>query len=804
MQHLRYTWRVLWKNPTWTIIILFTIALGVGANTAIFTVNYATLFAPLPFPHPDQLVTLWTGVKLHRDNPPAITFMDWRREKPRAFQDIGAFTGGGVDIGGKSQPESLWGMRVSANYYRTLGESFFLGRDFLDEEERDGKNHVVILTHKLWIHLGADPQVIGHTLRVNGEPYTVVGVLQPGIADRDIFQLAVPLVFTPEELQHHDPVYLVVVGRLRPGATITQAQDEMNAIAAHSPRSDTNSAQAATVRISPLREFMFSMSSDSRRMLWWLLGAVVFVLSIACVNVANLLLAKGLTRQKELAVRTALGATRKTTFLQSLAESLLLAAAGGILGIGLGYSMLRGLLAELPRFTLPWATDTRLNLPVLFLTLTVTTLAGLVFGCVPAWYASRIDPNVALKSGGQAALGLGRHRLQRMLVIGELAVALTLIAGAGLALHSFLNLMQVDMGVRTDHVLTFYLGVPKTQSKDPEKVAAYYRQMLSSIQSVPGITSASAQTVMPLFPSQGAPFTIAGGSGAREDTSKWPSTGFGAITPGYFSTFGIRLMTGRIFNEQDTNSGIRVALVNEQFVRTYLNGADPLRQHILVQNSTDPAGTATEWQIAGVYRNVLSGSMRDHRPEILIPFWQSPTGSPSIAVRSAEDPELMTKSLAAAVHSVDTSATVTEPRTMEQIRNQVLGSDRFSMILLVGFGTVALVLATLGVYGVMSFSVANRTGEIALRMALGADRADLVAWVVSQGISLAVVGLSLGLTGAYFVGRGMRHSLFGVGQIDFTVLGIVALLLLFTVLIACLIPARRAAFADPMRALRTE
>jgi putative ABC transport system permease protein len=539
-------------------------------------------------------------------------------------------------------------------------------------------------------------------------------------------------------------------------------------------------------------------------MLWWLLGAVVFVLLIACVNVANLLLAKSLSRQKELAVRTALGATRKTTFLQSLAESLVLVAAGGILGIGLGYSLLRGLLAELPRFTLPWATDTRLNIPVLFFTLAVTTLAGLLFGCVPAWYASRVDPNEALKSGGQAVLGLGRHRLQRMLVIGELAVALTLIAGAGLALHSFANLMRVDMGVKTDHVLTFYLGGPETQSKDPEKIAAYYRQILSSIRSVPGITSASAQTVMPLFPSRMAPFAIAGESASREDTSKWPSAGFGAITPQYFSTLGVRLMRGRIFKEQDTNSSVKVALVNEQFVHTYLNGADPLRQHILIQNSTDPAATATEWQIVGVYHNVLSGSMRDHRPEMLIPFWQNPSVSPSIAVRSAEDPELTSKSLAAAVHSVDTRATMREPRTMEQIRSQVLGSDRFSMILLVSFGTVALLLATLGVYGVMSFSVAHRTSEIALRMALGADRADLVAWVVSQGISLAVVGLSLGLAGAYFVGRGMQHSLFGVGQIDFTVLGIVALLLLFTVLIACLIPARRAASADPMRALRTE
>ena len=419
------------RNRGLNVIILLTLALGIGANTAIFTVDYATLLAPLSYPQPEQLVTIWSGSNANRSNPSPQTFAEWSKLN-RAFREISAFTGGTFGISDIYQPESVWGTRVTANYFRTLGSSFFLGRDFIPGEDQEGKNQVVILTHKLWRHLGADPNLVGHTMRIDGKPYTVVGVLQPGIADHDIFEMAVPLVLTPEELQH-GPVYLVAVGRLKTSVSIQQAQDDVDAIMAHLAPSDPTDAQIKSASVRPLREYMFSMSSDTRQTLWWLLGGVGLVLLIACVNVANLLLAKGMTRQREIAVRSALGATRRTIFLQLLTESLLLAMAGGLLGIGLGYSMLRALLAAMPRFTLPWATDTRLSLPVLLFTLSATTLAGLFFGCVPAWYVSRSNPGEALKNGAQVGLGLGRHRLQQTLVIGELALALFIIAGAGLA-----------------------------------------------------------------------------------------------------------------------------------------------------------------------------------------------------------------------------------------------------------------------------------------------------------------------------------------------------------------------------------
>ncbi len=374
-------------------------------------------------------------------------------------------------------------------------------------------------------------------------------------------------------------------------------------------------------------------------------------------------------------------------------------------------------------------------------------------------------------------------------------------------MHSFANLINVNMGVRTDHVLTFYLNVPKSLDEQPERIAAYYRQMLTSIQAVAGVSSASAQIGTPLFPPGMTQVTVAGESAPDSDSSKRPNAGFRAVTTDFFKTFGIRMMKGRTFTEQDSRASVKVAIVNEEFVRTYLHGVDPLRTRIWLQPSTEDehrSAAVTEWQIVGVSHDTLSKSMREHIPEVQIPFWQNPSSDPVIAVRTAEDPDSMIKSIGAAARSVDSAAILVRPRTMEEIRNQVLASDRFSMVLFVSFGVIALMLATLGVYGVVSFSVASRRSEIAIRMALGANRMNLVALVVRQGLSLSVTGLAFGLGGAYLMNQGMRSALFGIGRIDFAVLGGVVLLLLLAALLACVAPAGRAASVEPMQALRTE
>ena len=803
LRNLRYTARTSWKNPGLTLTILFTLALGIGANTAIFTVDYATLLAPLPYPQPDQLVMVWSKIKTFRNGISAGDYTDWKRQN-HSFQDLNATTGGSFNIASKDQPENIDGGLFTPGYFNMLGLPFFLGRDFLPEEGVDGKDHEVILTHKLWSHLGADPKLVGHTMRVNGEPYTVVGVLAPGIFDRSQAQIAVPLAFKPEQL-NHDFHWLVAMGRLKPGVTLKQAQADMDSVANHIAEVYPKSNKGWGVMVEPLKNDF--LPSERKQTLWFLLGAVGFILLIACVNVANLLLARGIARQKELAVRSALGATRKIIFQQLLTESLLLSLVGGILGIGVGYAMLRALIATMPPHTLPIEADLRLNLPILFFTLAATTLAGLLFGSAPAWYASRIDPGETLKEGGRVGMGTGRHRLRQLLVIGELALALTLLTGAGLAIHSFLNLLRVDLGLRTDHVLTFFLPVPDSRPKDPDKIVAYYRQLLSRIQAVPGVTSATAMTGLPLFGAGfGMPFTIVG-KPAFSDPSMRPSAGFGMVTPDFFKTFGIRLVNGRFFNEQDTASSVKVAVVNEEFVKQYLKGTDPLQQRISVEQlipGVTKLGPPVDWQIVGVYHNVRAGGLRREREEIYIPFWQIPWPSAGIGVRTAGDPDALVKSIAAAVHSVDPEIALGEPRSMDEVRDLVLSNDRFTLILFVSFAVVALLLAALGVYGVMSFSVAQRGHEIALRMALGADRNRVVALVVREGLALAFVGLLLGFIGAYFVGRGMQSTLFGVGKIDFSVFASVALLLLFAAVIACIIPARRAASVQPMQALRAE
>ena len=803
MTKLRFTLRMLWKNPSLTLTVLFTLGLGIGANTAIFTVDYATLLAPLPYPHPEQLVVVWSKIQTFHNGISAGDFTDWRQGSS-SFQSLNAFTGGSFNIASREQPENLDGQQVTPGFYNMLGLPFFLGRDFLPEEGVEGKDRVVILTHKLWLHLGGNAKILGQPMRINGEPYTVVGVLAPGLADRNDSQMAVPLVFKPEQL-NHDFHWLLSMGRLKPGVSVKQAQADMDTVALHIAQAYPKSNKGWGVYVEPLKNDF--LPSDRKQTLWLLLGAVAFILLIACVNVANLLLARGLARQKELAVRSALGATRRTIFEQLLTESLLLAVAGGLLGIGMGYAMLRALVAIMPRNTLPTEADLHLNLPVLLFTLAATTLAGLLFGSAPAWYASRIDPAETLKEGGRSGLSAGRHRLRQGLVIGEFALALSLLTGAGLAIHSFVNLLRVDLGLRTDHVLTFSLPIPDTRPKEPDKIFAYYREILARINAVPGVTSSSAMTGLPLFGAGfGMPFTIVG-KPAFNDPSMRPNTGFGMVTPGFFETFGVRIVRGRAFTEQDTASSVKVAVVNEEFVKKYFKDADPLRQRISVEQlipGVTKLGPPVEWQIVGVYHNVRAGGLREDFPETQIPFWQIPWPGASIGVRTANDPAAMIKTVAAAVHSFDPEIALAEPRSMDEVRSLVLADDRFTLVLFVSFAVVALLLAALGVYGVMSFSVAQRAHEIALRMALGANRGRVIAIIVREGLVLASGGLALGLVGAYFVGRGMQSTLFGIGKIDLSVFASVAVILLLAAVIACVLPARRAASVEPMQALRAE
>jgi putative ABC transport system permease protein len=804
-RNVRFGLRLLLKNLGFTSVALLALVLGIGANTAIFSVVYATLLSPMPYPNPDQLVIIWSKVNGGRNGVSAGDFLDWKGQST-SFQSMCAWTGGNFTITGSDHPETIQTRLTTPGFNDMGGTPFFLGRDFLPEEGQVGREHVVVMTHRLWMErFASDHDIIGKPIRLNGERYTVVGVLAAGQPDRLESQLFVPLAFKPDQI-NHEFHFILVMGRLKSGVTIQQANADMDSVTRHIAEIYPKSNKGWGATVEPLQNDF--ISKDTIKNLWLLMGAVGFILLIACVNVANLLLARGTVRQKEIAVRTALGATRWQLFAQFLTESVALSLIGGVLGVGLAWGLLKAIIALMPPFTLPSEADFRLNLPVLFFSLAASLLCGVLFGCAPAWQTARLNISNTLKETGRSSSGgSGRQGLRRGLVVIEFALALTLLAGAGLVIHSFWKLSRVDLGFRQDHILTFFLPVTNDRFKQPEKINAFYRDLLDRIGALPGVTAVSASTGMPIIGTNfGMPFNLAGQ--AVDDPSSRPGAGFNMVTPEYFRTFGIRMLQGRELTAQDESGGQPVAVVNETFAKKYLSKVDPLAQRIVVDGlipGVTKLGAPIEWQIVGVYHDVHNGGVRrEGFPEIDVPFWQSPWPSAGLAVRTFGDPGNMTKTLTAVVHTVDPDLPLDQLKTMDQLVNESLANDRFSTVLFASFAAVALLLAAIGIYGVMSFTVAQRTHEIGLRMALGAGAQQVLRLVLQEGMLLALIGLGVGLVGTYFVGRLMKTVLYQVNAIDPAAISAVAAVLLLSALLACYIPARRATQVDPMVALRDE
>jgi putative ABC transport system permease protein len=798
----RFGFRLLKKNTAFAAVAVFALAVGIGPNTAIFSVIYAMVLAPMPYPEPDQLVMVWSKIQGFRNSVAAGDFIDWRTQS-KSFQNLVAWSGFTSNLGGPEGPEQVPGTAATPGFLTMTGVKPMLGRDFLPNEDQPGKNHVVILMNGLWQRrFGGRTDIIGQNIRMNGEEYTVVGVLPPGQQDRMPNQLWVPLNIKPEQI-NHDFHYLLVMGRLKPGVTIKQAQADMDGVTKRI--AEVYPANKGwTSSVEPLRNNF--VAKETFTTLWLLMGGVGFVLLIACANVANLLLARGASRQREVAVRASLGASRGQIFSQLLAESLALALVGGAIGVVLGWTILRVLSATMPPNTLPSEAELTLNIPVLLFTFAATVLAGVIAGCVPAWRNARQDLNETLKHSGRALSGGGQW-LRRVLVVGEFALALTLLAGAGLAIHSFWKITQLDYGVRTDHILTFGLPVPEGRLKDATQVANFYQQVLSRVEALPGITSASVSTGTPLQGTGfGMQFSIAGKPVA--DLSARPGAGYQMVTPGYFKTFGVRVAKGRAIDERDVAGAVRVAMVDENFVTRYMKDMDPLRQRIVIEEIIPGAtklGPPVEWQIVGVFHPVQYGGRPDNTfPVIYVPFAQSSWPSVAMAVRTSGDPASMTKSIAAAVHTVDPDLPLADAATMEQIVARSRAGDRFGMILYGSFAGIALLLAALGIYGVISYLVTQRTHELGLRMALGAGRMHILRMVVGEGMMLAVAGLVLGLGGAWLVGRAMQSMLFGVSALDVPAFAAVGSVLMLSALLACYVPARRAVWIDPIQALRQD
>jgi putative ABC transport system permease protein len=801
-QNLIYSIRTLMKHKAFTVTAVLTLALGIGATTAIFSVVYA-VFEPMPYPKPDQLVMVWSKVKGARNSTSAGDFLEWRN-RSTSFQGMGAWSGASFNVATVDRPEQVPGSQRTPGFFTMEGLPMLLGRDFLPEENQPGKDHVVILSNRLWSqHFASDRELIGKAIRMNGEPYTVVGVLPPGFHDRFNSQLWVPLTFSPE-LINRDSSSLLVMARLKDGVSLDQAQSEMNGIAAQLQTEFPKPNVPRTVNVEPLH--LNFLTEATRRNLWLLMSAVGLLLLIACVNVANLLLARGTSRQREVAVRAALGASRGRLFAQFLTESLVLALLGGALGILLAGIIIDLISAVMPPVgtMLPSEANIRISVPVLLFTIAVTTLAGLLFGSAPALQATRLDLNEVLKLGGRTGAGGGRNA-RRTLVIVEFSLALTLLACGGLALRSFWNLTRVDLGIRPEQVLSFRLPVPANRLNGAEEIRSYYRQMLEKIDAISGVRNAAVMTGVP---ARGASFgrriTIVGRPVANP--TERPGAAFQMVTPGYFDALGIQVVNGRRIDDHDTTGSTRVAMVNEYFVRRFLPNVDPLTQRISVDELIPGGrnGPPVELQIVGVYHNVRSAASREENSEVVVPFWQSPWPQTSMVVRTDGDPKSMVKSIAAAVSSVDPDLPLAGVQTVDEILSESLAIDRFSVVLFSSFGVLGLLLAGVGIYGVMTFAVAQRTQEFGVRIALGAQRARVIALVLKEGVLLAVVGALIGLGGAYLVGRAMQSTLYGVSAIDARAFGAVAFVLLATALLASLLPAWRASRVEPMVALRDE
>jgi putative ABC transport system permease protein len=803
-QDITYGLRTLFKNPGFTITAVLTLALGIGATTAIFSVVYATLFEPLPYPKPDQLVVVWSKEQGEpRNEVSPGDFFEWRK-RSHSFQALEAWTGGSINVSTNDHPEQVLGSAQTPGFHRLVGAKMFLGRDFLPEEGQTGKDKVVILSNRLWRnHFGSDPAIIGKDVRVNGQPYTVVGVTPPGYQDRLPFQIWAPLAFAPADVTH-DQHWISVMGRLKDGVTIAQAQAEMDGIAQQLQQEFPNSNAKLGISIEPLHLDWFP--KEKQRNLWLLLGAVVFLLLIGCVNVANLMLARATTRRREVALRAALGASRIRIFGQLITESLIVALAGGVLGGLCAAWMTKGIVLAMPEDLLPSEADIRISLPVLAFTILLTMLTGLLFGTAPAWQASRLNLVEVLKLGGRTGSGGAQSRSRKVLVIAEFALALTLLAAGGLWLRSFWNLSHRDLGINTENVVTFFVPVGEGKIKDDAQAINYYQRILDSIKSVPNVDKAAVSTAMPLRGANFArPFRVVGQPAGPSQTQR---ATFVSGTAEYHQTFGIRIIQGRDFNEFDTEKTQKVALVNEAFVKRHLNGVNPVGQRLLIDQFSredEPKKEPLEWQIIGVFHNVRVGELRGtDDPEIDVPFAQSPWPWSVVAVRARGDSQQLVKSLATAVNVVDPDVPIAGVKTMDEILGESLAVDRLGTLLFASFAVLGLVLSAIGIYGVMAFAVTQRTQEFGVRLALGAQRSRVIKLVLKEGSLLALIGALIGLAGAYLTGRALQSTLYGVEALDVYAFLVVAVVLLCAAMFASLLPALRASRVDPIEALRSE
>jgi putative ABC transport system permease protein len=804
----RYALRQLLKHRTFSLIAILVLALGIGANTAIFSVVNVVLLRPLPYPAPEQLVWLW-GTNPLNDIPKETAsypdFVDWRQQA-QSFQAMGAFAQTSpILTGSDGEPERLPGAYVIGDFFNAIGVEPALGRKFLEEENEAGKSRVVILSHALWQRrFGGDPAIVGKQISIGGNPNTVIGVLPASFQDpipeaTKTVQLWLPLPINDQMRNARRGDFLNVVARLKPGVKIETARAEMSGIAARLEKQYSATNTQWGVIVQPLHE---TLTGNVRPALLTLLSAVAFLLLIACANVANLLLVRASSRQREIAIRAALGASRARVVRQLLTENLVLSLCGGLLGLLFAWWGIQALLALSPG-NIPRLGSIGIDREVLLFTLGVSLVTGLLFGLVPALTASRSDLNNTLKEGGRsAAEGAAGRRLRGALAVAEIALSLVLLVGAGLLIRSFIRLQEVRPGFNPQHLLCVDLSLPSAKYKEDQQTVTFFDQLLGSLAQQPGVQSSALAAGLPL--GGGADFLAFSVEGrVLAPTDRTPDAEARIVSPDYFRTMQIPLRSGRVLNEHDAPGQPDVAVVSEALVKKYFAGRDPIGKRLTFG---DPQAKDVQWYtVVGVVGDVHGISLNEEPyGQLYTSYRQNPRRALTLIVQTAAEPTTMLGTVREKIWSLDRQQPLYNVRTAEQVLEKSIARPRFNMLLITILASVALVLAAVGIYGVISYSVTQRTHEIGIRMALGASAGDVLKLVVGQGMLLAGIGVVLGLGAAFAVTRIMATLLFGVTATDPVTYGGLALLLGLIALLACYLPARRATKVNPVTALRAE
>jgi len=804
---LRYAGRTLRKSPGFTAVAILTLAIGIGANTAIFSFLDGLLLKPLPYDNADRIVrVLEKPPRGERNGISALNYLDWQKDNT-VFDFMAAQAGGGVTLTGGSEPAQLRGNRVGVDYFKIFGVRTSLGRTFLPGEDQLGKHRVAILSHVTWVNqFGADPNILNRTILLDNEPHTVVGVLEEGGAfDRAAAQIWRPLAFEPSNMTRNFH-WLTSFARLKEGVTLEQAKAGMDVIGKRIEADFPDSNKGWGVIVERYADTI--IGPQNRSVVLMLMSATGLVLLIGCANLANLALARGVSREREVVVRASLGAGRWSLIRQFLTENVALSLCGGVAGIVVGYGMMRAIWLMLPPFPFAREVEVQMDARVLLFALAVSVFTGLLFGMAPAIQATRPDLASSMKEESRGSSGgAGRRRVRDGLIVAEVALAFVLLVMSGLMMRSFMGLMNVDAGFDSTNLLTVRLPIATERFSDPDQLNRYLREVSTAVETVPGVRATAYSCAPPL---QGTCYGMPMQPTNRPivDVAKRDGGFYKVVSPSYFSTLGIKLIKGRSFSDRDTRNSPKVLVLNERLAKRFFPNEDPIGQRILIQEiipGKTGLGPDLSWEVIGMIGDEKIGGPDDIQSAgVYVSNEQTPVYGMVLTVRASVDPSTLTKPISAAIWSVSKDQALTDIRTVTQIRDLQVAGRRVGSILLGTFSAVALLLAGIGIYGVISYSVAQRTREMGIRAALGASEQRLLRLVLDRGVLLAGIGLVIGLAGALALGKLMTSMVFGIGARDPVTMVAVAIILATVALVASYVPARRATKVDPVVALRYE